>query len=77
VVLYERYFTKARFIPVSTALVAQAHIEACTSGLSALDALHTTFAQAGGAEECITTESQTTPLFRVTRMIITPLILSS
>ena len=77
VALYERYFTKAHFIPVSAELVAQAHMEACTFGLSALDALHTTFAKAGGAEEFITTESPTTPLFRVTGMIITPLILLS
>jgi predicted nucleic acid-binding protein len=70
--LYERFFSRARLIPVSAALVTQAYTEACTFGLSALDALHVTVAKAGGAEELITTERPTTPLFRVTGMIITP-----
>ena len=75
VALYERYFAKAHSIPVSEALIAQAYTEACTFGLSALDALHLTFAKAGGAEEFITTENPTQPLFRVTGIVITPLIL--
>ena len=74
VALYERYFAKARFIPVSEELVAQAYAEACTFGLAALDALHMTFAKAGSAEEFITTERPTQPLFRVTGIVITPLI---
>jgi predicted nucleic acid-binding protein len=73
--LYERYFARAQSIPVTEALVAQAYTEACTFGLSALDALHLTFAKAGGAEEFITTENPTQPLFRVTGIVITPLIL--
>ncbi len=68
--LYERYFAKARFIPVSAALVAQAYTEACTFGLSALDALHIAAAKFSGAEEFITTERRTTPLFRVTGLVI-------
>jgi predicted nucleic acid-binding protein len=75
VALYERYFARAQSIPVTEALVAQAYTEACTFGLSALDALHLTFAKAGGAEEFITTENPTQPLFRVTGIVITPLIL--
>ena len=75
VALYERYFAKARSIPVSEALIAQAYTEACTFGLLALDALHLTFAKAGGAEEFITTENPTQPLFRVTGIVIKPLIL--
>ena len=51
--LYERYFARAQSIPVSEALVAQAYMEACTFGLSALDALHITVAKTGGAEEFI------------------------
>ena len=70
VALYERFFSRARLLPVSAALVTQAYTEACTFGLSALDALHVTFAKAGGAEEFITTERPTTPLFRVTGMVI-------
>lgn len=73
VALYERYFSKARLIPVSAALVVQAYTETCTFGLSALDALHVTVAKTNGAAEFITTESPTTPLFRVTGIVITPL----
>jgi predicted nucleic acid-binding protein len=74
VALYERFFAQARLVSVSAALVTQAYTEACTFGLSALDALHVTVAKAGGAEEFITTERSTTPLFRVTGMVITPFL---
>ena len=74
VALYERFFSQARLISVSAALVTQAYTEACTFGLSALDALHVTVAKAGGAEEFITTERTTTPLFRVTGIVITPFL---
>jgi hypothetical protein len=59
--LYACYFALAQFIPVSVALITQAHTEARTFALSALDALRTTFAKAGGAEEFITTERPTAP----------------
>ena len=72
VAIYERFFARARLIPVSAALVTQAYTEACTFGLSALDALHVTVAKAGGTEEFITTERPTTPLFRVTGIVIKP-----
>lgn len=74
VALYERFFAQALLVSVSAALVTQAYTEACTFGLSALDALHVTVAKAGGAEEFITTERSTTPLFRVTGMVITPFL---
>ena len=74
VALYERFFSKADLIPVSAALVTQAYTEACTFGLSALDALHVAVAKASGAEEFITTERPTTPLFRVTGIVITPFL---
>jgi predicted nucleic acid-binding protein len=74
VALYERFFSQARLISVSAALVTQAYTEACNCGLSALDALHVTVAKAGGAEEFITTERTTTPLFRVTGIVITPFL---
>ena len=61
--------------PSPKRLLPKAHTEACTFGLAALDALHLTFAKAGGAEEFITTENPTQPLFRVTGIVITPLIL--
>ena len=69
--LYERFFAKARLIPVSPALVALAYREACAFGLSALDALHIAVAKSSGAEAFITTERPGTPLFRVTGLFIT------
>ena len=73
--LYERYFANAQLIPVSESLIDQAHTEAYTFGLSALDALHVAFAKAGGAEEFITTERPTSPLFRVTGIIVKTILL--
>lgn len=73
--LYARYFARARFVPVSAVLVTHAYAEAATVGLSALDALHITCAKAGGAEEFITTERPTSPLFRVTGLVVTSLFL--
>ena len=73
VALYERYFAKARFIPITEALITQAYAVACTFGLSALDALHVTVAKSGGAEAFITTERPTQPLYRVTGLLIMPL----
>lgn len=69
--VYERYFAMARMIPLSMPLVEQAYVEACAFGLSALDALHLTFAKAGGAQEFITTERPTSPLFRVRGLTMT------
>jgi predicted nucleic acid-binding protein len=74
VALYERFFSRATLIAISAALVTQAYTEACTFGLSALDALHVTVAKAGEAEEFITTERPTTPLFRVTGIVIKPFL---
>jgi len=62
VALYERFFSKADLIPVSAALVTQAYTEACTFGLSALDALHVTVAKAGGAEELASIMASATSL---------------
>lgn len=74
VALYERFFARAHCIPLTAALVTHAYTEACTFGLSALDALHVTCAKAGNAEAFITTERPATPLFRVTGIAITPLM---
>jgi len=68
--VYARYFANAQLIPVVEALVDQAYREACTFGLSALDALHIAFAKAGGAQAFITTERSTSPLFRVTGITV-------
>jgi hypothetical protein len=46
-------------------LLTQAHLEAESAGLGALDALHVAAAKLGGAEEFVTTERLGTALFRV------------
>ena len=71
--VYERYFAQAQLVPVSASLVEHAYVEACTCGLSALDALHITSAKAGGAHEFLTTERPTSPLFRVVGIMVTSL----
>lgn len=69
---YELFFTEvAQSVPISEALLTQAHLEAQSAGLGAVDALHVAAAKIGGAEELITTERLTTALFRVVGLTIT------
>jgi predicted nucleic acid-binding protein len=71
VLLYERFFSRAvQIVAPSVSLLVQAYTEACTFGLSALDAFHMAAAKCSGAEEFLTTERPTTPLFRVTGIVI-------
>ena len=78
VLLYERFFASAvQIVSPSISLLQQAYTEACTSGLAALDALHIAAAKSSGAEEFITTERPTTPLFRVTGIVIKTIMLPS
>lgn len=71
VLLYEQFFSRAaHIVPSSPTLTQHAYAEACTCGLSALDAFHVAAAKSCGAEEFITTERPTTPLFRVTGLVI-------
>jgi hypothetical protein len=66
------FFTEvAQSVPVSEALMTQAHLEAQHAGLGALDALHVAAAKISGAEELVTTERLTTALFRVVGLMIT------
>ena len=75
VLLYERFFARAvQKCTPSVSLIQQAYTEACTFGLASLDALHIAAAKSSGAEEFITTERPTTPLFRVTGIVITTII---
>jgi len=69
---YERFFQAATVItPSSESLVASADAEAMTAGLGAVDALHVAAAKATGAEELITAERPTSPLFRTKDLKIT------
>ena len=75
VLLYERFFVRAvQIVPPSVSLLQQAYTEACAFGLAALDALHIAAAKSCGAEEFITTERPTTPLFRVSGIAIKTII---
>jgi predicted nucleic acid-binding protein len=75
VLLYERFFARAaQIVSPSVSLIQQAYTEACTFGLAALDALHIAAAKSSGAEEFITTEHPTTPLFRVSGIVIRTII---
>ena len=74
VAFYERFFsTAAQVVQYSDSLIMQAYTEACTVGLSAMDAFHIAAARMSGAEEFITTERPTSPLFRVTGITMTTL----
>jgi len=69
---YETFFASVvQTVPVSEALMNQAHLEAHRAGLGALDALHVAAARISGVEEMVTTEHFTTALFRVVGMKIT------
>lgn len=47
---------------------------ACQYGLAALDALHVAAALSVGAEELVTTERKTKPMYRVTGIQITSIL---
>jgi len=71
VAFYEDFFSDAeQIVPISEPLGHLAYTEACHAGLSGLDALHIAAAKSSGAEEFITTERTTKPLFRVTGIVI-------
>jgi predicted nucleic acid-binding protein len=73
---YEDFFADAEHIvPISESLGHLAYTEACHAGLSGLDALHIAAAKFSGAEEFITTERPTKPLFRVIGILITSIAL--
>jgi predicted nucleic acid-binding protein len=77
VLVYEMFFSRAvQIVPSSSSLIRQAYTDACTFGLAALDALHVAAAKFSGAEEFITTERSTKPLFRVPGMVIKTIAIS-
>jgi predicted nucleic acid-binding protein len=75
-VAFEDFFADAEHIvPLSEPLGHLAYTEACQAGLSGCDALHIAAAKSSGAEEFITTERPTKPLFRVPGIVITTIAL--
>jgi predicted nucleic acid-binding protein len=64
---YRAFFASVAIWAATTPLLAQrAYQHASAFGLSAVDALHVAAADLAGAEELITTERASKPLFRVT-----------
>jgi hypothetical protein len=66
---YSAFFKlNSRTIPTSQALLDYALQEACSIGLSGLDAVHLACAIFAGAEEFITSEKHTTPIHRTQKV---------
>jgi hypothetical protein len=66
---YEACFSRVtHWIEIDSPLIKTAERLASNYGLHAIDALHVMAALAAGAEEVITTERITKPLFRVTQL---------
>ena len=62
---YEAFFAMCvRCVPTSEPLLKQAMAEASKTGLSGFDALHVMCAVFGGAEELVTNEKKTKPIFQ-------------
>lgn len=69
---YRAFFESvSRWTQSSPDLARRALDLACQFGLGARDALHVAAAECEGAEELVTSEKQTKPLFRVTSMQVT------
>lgn len=69
---YRAFFESvSRWAQSSPDLARRALDLACQFGLGARDALHVAAAEREGAEELVTSEGPTKPLFRVTSMLIT------
>ena len=62
---YETFFrANIRCVPTSKSLMANAMAEGSNTGISGIDALHISCAVFAGAEELITTEKLTKPIYR-------------
>lgn len=71
---YEEFFNAAEHhVSSSASLVEDAYSEATTAGLSAVDALHVAAAKHVDADEFITGENPSKPLFRVKDIKLTSL----
>jgi predicted nucleic acid-binding protein len=61
---YEAFFDNVEIMLSSESLVGDAYKEACSAGLSALDALHVAAAKRAECHELVTAEKEGKPLFR-------------
>jgi hypothetical protein len=69
---YETFFqANIRCIPTSESLIREAMNEGCKTGISGIDALHIACAVFAGAEELITTEKTSKPMYRTKLIKVT------
>lgn len=69
IAFYDAFFKmNSRSMPTSQALLDYALDEACRTGISGIDAIHVACAVFAGAEEFITSEKNTTPIHRTTKV---------
>ena len=62
---YERFFARAQRLPTTEAVIQRACMLAARYGLAAMDAVHIAHAVEAGADEFISAESLSKPMFRV------------
>lgn len=70
---YEKIFQAVKVLPWSPEVLEKAYHLAKKYGLSAMDAIHVSFALSAGVNEFITCEKKDKPLFRVQELKITSL----
>lgn len=71
---YRTFFNRVvQWVEPGEAIVEQAHQEAMTYGLSAMDGLHIAAARLAGVQEFITTERRGKPIHRVRGIAIVPI----
>jgi len=61
---YNRFFASSLRVPVSEGVIELAIDEGCKTGIAGMDALHIACAASVDAEEFITTEKPTKPMYR-------------
>ena len=65
---YERFFARARHIPMTDSIMRRARELAGRYFLDAMDAIHVAYALEAGADEFISAENSTKPMFAVQEM---------
>ena len=68
VAFYENFFTRARHIPMTDAIMRRARDLAGRYFLDAMDAIHIAYALQAGADQFISAENSTKPMFAVQEM---------
>ena len=75
VAFYENFFARARHLPMTDAIMRRARALAGRYFLDAMDAIHVAYAIEAGADEFISAERITKPMFRVLEVPMTSIAL--